>query len=454
MKLSSKLLYFSIGIFIGITSFYPFQKVRALSGESEEYLQILHEIVSYLETDYVEKVNEPELYKGAIQGILASLKDPHTRFLSKDEYKELQSETRGTFGGLGIEVIFLDGKIVIVSPIDDTPASRAGLMPEDKIIEINGAKTQSMNLNEAIGMMRGEVGTGISLKIERKNQKPFDVDLVREMIKIQYMKTAFIEKEKIGYIRLLQFMGKDTTAKEFAEAVSGFEKKGAKGLVLDFRNNPGGLLDLSVQISELFLESGKEVVSVRGREGKMIRSYKSGNSPNKFLKIPIIILMNNGSASASEIVAGALKDQKRATLLGTKSFGKGSVQNIYNLPHDTAVALTIQKYYTPSGVSIHGKGIEPDFVVEPLTAREEDKFYLEKLAKSGILKEFAKEKPEYNSTNSNEFLNRIKKEKISLPDSFAKFLYFSETMVGKKPALINREFDPQLETAIQKLSNP
>jgi carboxyl-terminal processing protease len=427
-------------------------KAKALSQDAEEYLQILHEIVSYLETDYVEKVNEADLYKGAIQGILSSLKDPHSRFLNKEEFKELQSETRGSFGGLGIEVIFQDGKILIVSPIDDTPASRAGLLPEDKIIEINGNKTQSMNLNDAISLMRGEVGSGVSLMIERKNVKPFSVDLVREMIKIQYIKKELLKDDKIGYIRLLQFMGKDTTGKEFYQAIKDLTNQGAQSLVIDLRNNPGGLLDLAVQLSEIFLEKGKEVVSVRGRDGVMIRSYKSSTGLGKFLDLPVVILMNNGSASASEILAGALKDHKRAKLVGTKSFGKGSVQNIYNLPHGTGVALTIQKYYTPSGVSIHGKGIEPDVLIEPVGPKDDDKFYFEKLSKLNLLKTFTKENPVYTKKNADLFYQKLQKEKILLSEELSHFLYYSESMIGKKAPLIQLEFDPQLKAAIDLLN--
>lgn len=427
-------------------------KAKALSQDAEEYLQILHEIVSYLETDYVEKVNEADLYKGAIQGILSSLKDPHSRFLNKEEFKELQSETRGSFGGLGIEVIFQDGKILIVSPIDDTPASRAGLLPEDKIIEINGNKTQSMNLNDAISLMRGEVGSGVSLMIERKNVKPFSVDLVREMIKIQYIKKELLKDDKIGYIRLLQFMGKDTTGKEFYQAIKDLTNQGAQSLVIDLRNNPGGLLDLAVQLSEIFLEKGKEVVSVRGRDGVMIRSYKSSTGLGKFLDLPVVILMNNGSASASEILAGALKDHKRAKLVGTKSFGKGSVQNIYNLPHNTGVALTIQKYYTPSGVSIHGKGIEPDVLIEPVGPKDDDKFYFEKLSKLNLLKTFTKENPVYSKKNADLFYQKLQKEKILLSEELSHFLYYSESMIGKKAPLIQLEFDPQLKAAIDLLN--
>jgi len=437
---------------VGALAFYPSSGVRALSEEAYKYLHIMHEITAYLETDYVERVDEAELYKGAIRGILASLKDPHTRFLSKEEFSELQSETKGSFGGLGIEVVFQDGKIVIVSPIDDTPASRAGIQPQDRIIEINGISTKDMTLNEAIALMRGEVGSGITLRIERAGVKPFTVDLVRERIKIQYVKSEYFPRENIGYIRLLQFMGKETTGLEFQEIVSKFIKQGANGLILDLRNNPGGLLDLSVQIAELFLDPGMEVVSVRGRGDRLVRSYQADRTAGRFREIPLVILINNGSASASEILAGALKDHKRATLVGTQSFGKGSVQNIYSLPYDTGVAITIQKYYTPSGTTIHGKGIEPNIVVESIQPNSEDRFYIEKMNRENLLKTFLEKNPDYSPKKAEEFLLLLRKKKNYLTPEIAKFLYYNESMAGKKRDLINLEFDPQLSKAIELLA--
>jgi carboxyl-terminal processing protease len=448
----SRILFLIIGFSLGLLSFYPFHKAKALSQDAEEYLHILHEVTAFLETDYVEKVDEKELYKGAIQGVLSSLKDPHTRFMTKEEFSDLQTETRGSFGGLGIEVIFLDGKIVIVSPIDDTPASRAGLLPQDKIVEIDGKKTQDLSLTEAIEVMRGEVGSGITLKIEREGMKTFDIDLVREKIKIQFIKTEFVSKEKIGYIRLLQFMGKETTAKEFENAIAGFQKQGAKGIIIDLRNNPGGLLDLSIEMAELFLEPGKEIVSVRGRGGKLVKTHNASSNAGKFKDIPLVILVNQGSASASEILGGALKDHKRAQLLGSKTFGKGSVQNIYNLPYETGVAITIQKYYTPSGVTIHGKGIEPDVSVEGITPKDDDRFYVEKLNRTNIVQEFTKKHPVYTEAHAQKFIDTIKKEKINLSKDLARFIYFSEATIGKKKELINRDFDPQLNRAIEILS--
>lgn len=442
-----------LGFLLGIISIYPIASSYAISREAHKYLQIMHEILAYLDTDYVEPVDEAILYKGAIQGILASLKDPHTRFLDKDEFSELQNETKGSFGGLGVEVVFQDGKIIVISPIDDTPASRAGIQPQDKIIEINGNPTSEMTLNEAIQAMRGEVGTSIQLKIERTGVKPFVVELIREKIKIQYLKSEYLPKEKIGYIRLLQFMGRETTVEEFKSTIQTMRNQGAKGIVIDLRNNPGGLMDLAVGIAELFLNPGQEVVSVRGRENKLVKSYKTGKEAGIYKDLPIVILINNGSASASEILAGALKDYNRAKIVGTKSFGKGSVQNIYNLPYDTGVAITIQKYFTPKGTSIHGLGIDPDYLVEPIQPQGEDRFYLEKMNKEKILKSFVEKNPEYSASKAEEFVQLLKKNNINLTPELAKFLYYNETHAGKKRELIQWEFDPQLKKAIQVLTN-
>lgn len=443
-------IWLGSGIVLGILLSFPLAKAKALSSEAEEYLQILHEIVSYIETDYVEKVDEANLYKGAIQGILTSLNDPHSRFLSKDEFRDLQSETRGSFAGLGIEVVFMDGKIVIVNPpLDDTPASRAGLRAEDKIIEINGKSTAGMNLEKAIGEMRGKAGTGVQLRIEREKEIPFTVNLIREMIKIQYLKTEYLPKEQIGYVRLREFMGKDNTAGEFSAALENLQSQGAKAFIIDLRNNPGGLLDLSIQIAELFLDPGNQVVSVRGRGGQVVRTYTASKNAGKFRSVPVTILINQGSASASEILAGALKDYKRAKLVGSKSFGKGSVQNIYNLSHESGVALTIQKYFTPAGTSIHGIGIDPDVAVEAIAPLPEEKEEIDRLLKSGTLKAFIEKNPEYKPESVSKFLGLLRRENYKIQESLAKYIYFSEVNKGKTQALILREFDPQLEKAIE-----
>ncbi|MCK6382515.1 MAG: S41 family peptidase [Leptospiraceae bacterium] len=455
MKIKERILWISLVFVLLCVSAFSIQRAKAISEESEKYLQIFHEVIAFIETDYVEKVDEKSLYTGAIRGVISSLGDPHSRFLNEEEFKELQNETRGSFGGLGIEVSYSNGSLFVITPIDDTPASKAGIQPQDRIVEINGKPTEKMGLTDAIKMMRGQVGTPISLKIIRKNlHNPISLTLTRELIKIDYLKSQFLEKEKIGYIRLSQFMGKESTTKEFETIMDEFvDKRKAKGIILDLRNNPGGLLDLAVEMSDYFLKPNLDIVSVKGRGGELVKVFRSKSTGKKYTEIPLAILINNGSASAAEILAGAVQDNKRGKILGNQSFGKGSVQNIYPLPHKTGVAITIQKYYTPSGVSIHGKGISPDVVVNQLTPADDDRFYMDKVFKEGILKKFITENPDYNVENIKKFQNILKQKKYNVSDKISRLLLKREIGIGKKAPLVDLEFDPQLKKAIELISS-
>lgn len=451
MANKERFFWMSTSIFLlFLIIFKPIEKVKAISTEAEKHLQIFHEIVSYIETDYVERVEEKSLYQGAIRGLISSLNDPHSRFMSQDDFKELQDETRGTFGGIGIEVTYQDKSIIVISPIDDTPAMRAGILPEDRIVEINGKSTRKMNISEAVKIMRGPVGSSLSIKIKRKDFiDPIPLTLVRELIKINYIKSAFMEKDSIGYIRLSQFMGKHNTGKEFKKVINEFISKEPKGLIVDLRLNPGGLLDLAIDLSDIFLKPNLTIVSVKGRDGKLIKVYKASDSNFKLLTTPIVVMINAGSASASEIFAGALQDNKRALILGTQSFGKGSVQNIYPLPHNTGMALTIQKYYTPSGVSIHKKGIKPDIVVYPITPSDIDKVYLEKIYQDKLLKIFVQEFPGYTDYNKQLFQKYLSNKGYKISKTISDYILKKENNIGKETSVYDTEFDPQLEKAIE-----
>ncbi|BDA78331.1 peptidase S41 [Leptospira kobayashii] len=433
--------------------FSPLEKAKAISSNGETYLQILHEVVSYIENDFVDPIEEKKIYTGAIHGALQSLGDPHSRFLDKDDFQELQNETKGSFGGIGVEVSFQEGAFVIISPLEGTPAWKAGLLPHDRITEINGKSTKNLSLSDSIAMMRGDVGSSLSMKIERKGVRdPFTVSLVRELIKIQYIRSAFLPETKTGYIKLAQFMGRENTEKEFTDNIRKLVDSGAKNIIIDLRMNPGGLLDLAIRIADLFLPNNKEIVSVRGRGGVLIRTFRSEKSETKFLDVPIAVLVNGGSASASEILAGALQDNKRAKIVGTQSFGKGSVQSIFPLSHGTGVAITIQKYFTPSGKSIHGTGITPDLVVQPITATDEEKFAFDKLQKKNKLRPFLAEHPEFNEDVVRDFQKLLESEKLSIGDSVVRLYLFSElksTSSFQKP---NTELDLQLKEAIQLIS--
>ena len=327
-----------------------------------ELLNLFGEVMERAKVSYVEDVSDKKLIESAINGMLSSL-DPHSSFLDDQSFKYMSEQTKGKFGGLGIEVTMENGVVKVVSPIDDTPASKAGLKPGDYITNIDGEAVMGMTLNDAVDKMRGKIGSKVKLTIRRINEKPLEVTLKREEIKIQSVKNS-IKADDVVYIRISSFSEDvDTmTAKAIKDAKKKLGDK-LKGVVIDVRNNPGGLLDQAVNVSDLFLDKG-EIVSTRSRNEEDTVKYtaKEGDIAKG---LPIVVIINDGSASASEIVAGALQDHKRAIILGEKSFGKGSVQTVIPLGKYGAMRLTTARYYTPSGRSIQAKGIEPDIEVKP-----------------------------------------------------------------------------------------
>ncbi|HEV2100956.1 MAG TPA: S41 family peptidase [Stellaceae bacterium] len=335
----------------------------AASNSSDTYkeLNLFGEVFEVLRADYVGKVDDDSLIESAINGMLTSL-DPHSNYLNTKNFDDMKVQTRGEFGGLGIEVSMENGLVKVISPIDDTPAARAGLKPGDLITQLDGQPVQGMTLPQAVDKMRGPVNSDIKLTIRRKGRDPFDVALTRATIRIQSVRSHLIGND-IGYIRITSF--NEQTDVGLNNAIKNIKQQaGAKlrGVVLDLRNNPGGLLDQAVAVSDAFLDKG-EIVSTRGRRSDDAQRYNA-RPGDVAAGLPLAVLINGGSASASEIVAGALQDHHRAVLVGTRSFGKGSVQTIIPLPGHGAMRLTTARYYTPSGRSIQAKGIDPDIVVE------------------------------------------------------------------------------------------
>ena len=337
-------------------------KAQTEDADTYELLNLFGEVMERTKVSYVEDVSDKKLIESAINGMLSSL-DPHSSFLDDQSFKYMSEQTKGKFGGLGIEVTMENGVVKVVSPIDDTPASKAGLKPGDYITNIDGEAVMGMTLNDAVDKMRGKIGSKVKLTIRRINEKPLEVTLKREEIKIQSVKNS-IKADDVVYIRISSFSEDvDTmTAKAIKDAKKKLGDK-LKGVVIDVRNNPGGLLDQAVNVSDLFLDKG-EIVSTRSRNEEDTVKYtaKEGDIAKG---LPIVVIINDGSASASEIVAGALQDHKRAIILGEKSFGKGSVQTVIPLGKYGAMRLTTARYYTPSGRSIQAKGIEPDIEVKP-----------------------------------------------------------------------------------------
>lgn len=338
--------------------------IATAARDTYEQLEAFASIISIVQKHYVEEVDTENLVTGAINGMISSL-DPHSAYLTPELYKELQIDTRGSFGGLGIEITMKDDVLTIIAPLEDTPAWREGIKPGDRIVKIDGQLTKGMSLMKAVSLMRGLKGTQVTLSIGREGEPQLlDMTITREVIKIKSVKGARLYSGRYGYVRLAQFQ--ENSAQELAAALEKLEKDsdgGLEGLVLDLRNNPGGLLDQAVQVADLFLDAGLIVYTDGRIETQNQRFY--ADADGTVANFPVVVLVNNGSASASEIVAGALQDHHRAVVLGTTTFGKGSVQTILPLDGQSALRLTTARYYTPSGRSIQATGITPDVVVEP-----------------------------------------------------------------------------------------
>ena len=336
---------------------------EAALSDTYQTLNLFGEVFERVRADYVEKPDNSKLVEFAINGMLAGL-DPHSSYMDPSSLRDIQVQTRGEFGGLGIEVTMEDGLVKVVAPIDDTPAAKAGVMANDIITKIDNEQVHGLTLNQAVEKMRGPVNTKIKLTIMRKGQdKPIEVTIVRDVIRVKSVR-SHAEGDDVGYIRITQFTEQTTEGlkKAISDLTSQLGSDKIKGFVVDLRNNPGGLLDQAISVSDAFLDKG-EIVSTRGRNAEETQRFNARAGDLTKGK-PVIVLINGGSASASEIVAGALQDQKRATLVGTRSFGKGSVQTIMPLgAGNGALRLTTARYFTPSGRSIQAKGIEPDIKV-------------------------------------------------------------------------------------------
>lgn len=390
-----KKIFISLILGLGIFAFL-FCTLYAAEKKKQDDLfrqvELFSDTLAIIQTDYVDEVNPKDVIYGALKGMLSSL-DPHSQFMDPDTYNELKVDTEGKFGGIGIEITVKDSLLTVITPIEDTPAWKAGIKANDRIVKINNELTRDMTITDAVKRLRGKAGEPVDLTVLRESEKKLlEFKIVRDIIKIKDIKEARILEDGIGYIRLVEF--RENTAQDINAALENLTKRGMNAIILDLRNNPGGLLDVAVRVVEKFVEKDKLIVYTKGRRPTQNLQFVS-RAEHPITSLPMVVLINEGSASGSEIVAGCLQDYKRAIIMGTKSFGKGSVQTIIPLRDGSALRLTTAKYFTPLGKVIHGKGVIPDITVEEAKIEAAETKEIKPESAKSIFEELEKkEKPE------------------------------------------------------------
>ena len=360
-----------LAVLLGAATIGASQVAAKSANDLYSNVELFSYALTTVQSEYVDEKSPQDLIYGALRGMLSAL-DPHSQFMDPDEYKDLKTETEGKFGGLGVEISIKDNLLTVIAPIEDTPAWKAGIKAGDRIVKIGHDVTRDMSLDDAVKKLHGDPGTKVTITILRESEDLIkDFTITREIIHVQDIKDPHVMEDHIGYVRLTEF--RENSYEELHAALQRLKSQGADSLVLDLRNNPGGLLDVAIKIAEDFLPAGKVIVSTKGRHHSDDITARSENGHGDFLDWPMAVLINEGSASGSEIVAGALSDNKRAVTVGTKSFGKGSVQSVIPLPDGSGLRLTTAKYFTPSGVCINGIGITPDVVVEAVESEDKIK---------------------------------------------------------------------------------
>lgn len=458
MKKRERLLWIGIVCILLIITTASGLNNWILAGDSNkayEQLRLFNEIFNLLRTEYYdeEKVTPENLVPGAIDGMIETLDDPHTSYLTKEIFNELQTDTRGEFGGLGIVIGKRDEWITVISPIDDTPAARKGIRSGDKIIAINGETTEGFSTMDAVRLLRGKVGTSVTITILRESESdPFDVTIVRGIIKLETVKSKIVD-EHIGYIRISQFS--EPTAEALAEHIDELNEQGMDAMIIDLRNNPGGLLSSVIDISDMFLTKGT-IVSTKGRDRAQNQTFHAKKSvlvPDT----PLIVLVNEGSASASEIFAGAVRDNDRGMIVGEQTFGKGSVQTVRELPDGSGIRITTALYYTPSGVSIHKVGIEPDEIVKDIELTTEELEVMEKLEDEEIIEKFVLEHPEFKDSFDDRafrgLMKELEREGMEIRPVILRRLIRNELERNDIPSLIDLDYDIQLKHAVDMMNS-
>jgi carboxyl-terminal processing protease len=439
------IIAFAMGLFIGIN----FSIIAGANEPAHKYLDYFHQVFQLVTTEFVDEPENKNLFYGAIRGMLNSLDDPYTRFLDEDASSELQEMTTGKFVGIGVEVTIRDGELIVVTPIENSPAMKEGIEAGDKITKVNDEPVRDKEFSEIIKKIKGLPGTKVNISIRRENvDEEITYAIERAPIKIDSVEYSIIKEHNYGYLKIKTFGAE--TASDVKHALQYFKENKIDSLIIDLRYNPGGLLSAAIEISDYFLDNDIVIVSTKGRSGKEAESVFKSKTP-VFYSGKTVVLVNRGSASASEILSGALRDNKRAKLVGEKTFGKASVQKTFGLDKNVNVAITIAKYYTPSGELIHKKGITPDFEIKYFDIPESDNEGLKSIGRKRLLAEFVDSKTEYNKEARDTFKKILAENNIKLTQKTADYILKREIGKYHKSLPYELEFDNQLITAIEKL---
>ncbi len=453
MKNKERLIWISL---LCVSTAFQALPIRAGQEDSQKYQHILQNIIFYAKNLYVDPVEDRAMLTGAIRGALAATGDPFTRFLDRDEYAEFLKAQEGTRVGIGVEVAYRGDFPVVIAPIQGGPAEKAGINAGDRIIAIDRKATEKLPFADLLKMIGGEIGSVVELEIMREGLTgSLKFQVTRGVFRLEYCSGSVLDGGKIGYVRLSQFFGEDTgSVEKFKNFLVDFERRNVKGIIVDLRNNPGGHLDMAVKLSGFFLKPEQVVVQARGRTADLSQIYRSAKDSQLVSdSTPVIVLINQGSASASEIFAGALQDHRRARLLGTRSFGKASVQQIIgNLPDDTAALITYQRYYTPLNRSIHGVGLTPDIAVGDLHSTVDENYFLYKMQETAFLEAFKKDHPAYNPSLLQIFQSETQKRGWNVSPAISLFLLKKEYGLIRSGE-IDLEIDAQLSRAVAEINS-
>ncbi|MFW6138375.1 MAG: S41 family peptidase [Spirochaetota bacterium] len=454
MKNKERIAWILLVLIILVITAAPGLNNWIFAGDQEKaykHLRLFNEVFNLLRTEYYDesKAIPENLIEGAIKGMVSSLDDPHTSYLPEESFRELQTDTRGEFGGLGIVIGVRDKWITVISPIEGTPADKAGIKAGDRIIKIEGSSTQGFTTMDAVKLLRGELGTDVTITVKRESEEqPIQVTITRGIIELETVKSTVINKT-IGYIRIVQFS--EPTPQTMKQHINNLRSKGINSIIVDLRNNPGGLLSAVIEICNMFLEEGV-IVSTRGRDPSQNQVFHT--SPKTLVpEMPLIVMVNEGSASASEIFAAAIKENNRGVLVGEQTFGKGSVQTVRELPGGAGIRITTALYHAPSGKSIEERGVMPDEVVHDIEITKEEMERIDKIKQQNLIENFVEKHESYTEEQFEKLLQNLKQKDLEIRPAIVKKLIRNEKEKYKMPSMVDLDYDVQLRHAVNMLKS-